>query len=120
MIKHVIPLGIILTFCAPLHSEFVHPGIAHSKAELDFVRQKVGAGEQPWKDAYDRMKSSKYADLSWSPKPYEKVERGAYNRPDIGSSELLDDGSAAYTHALFWSITGNQIHAEKVRQILNA
>lgn len=120
MIKHIILLGIILTFCAPVYSAFVHPGVAHSKAELDFVRQKIEAEEQPWKDAYEKMKSSKYANLSWNPEPYEKVERGAYNKPDIGSSELLGDGSASYTHALLWCITGNQDHAQKVRQILNA
>lgn len=101
-------------------SEFVHPGIAHTESELDFVRKKVKSGEEPWKTAYEEMIKSNYADLSWEPKPYEEVERGPYNRPDIGSTELLEDGSAAYTHALLWSITGNQDHAQKSREILNA
>ena len=109
-----------LNYSSPAYSEFVHPGIAHTMAELDFVHQKVKAGEEPWKSAYEEMKKSKYSDLSWKPKPCEEVERGPYNRPDIGSTELLSDGSAAYTHALQWYITGNPDHAEMTREILNA
>ncbi len=56
MKNHIILLGILLTFCSPVQSAFVHPGVAHSQAELDFVRQKIEAGEQPWKDAYQELK----------------------------------------------------------------
>ena len=32
---------------------FVHPGLLHSRAELDFVREKVQAGQEPWKSAWE-------------------------------------------------------------------
>src|SRR4051812_24164403 len=37
---------------------FAHPGVLVSQAQLDFVRGKVQAGEQPWKAAYDQMLGS--------------------------------------------------------------
>lgn len=30
---------------------FVHPGLYQTKADLEFIKQKILAGEQPWKDA---------------------------------------------------------------------
>ena len=33
--------------------KFVHPGIDMNPADLEYMRNQVLAGEQPWKDAYD-------------------------------------------------------------------
>ena len=35
---------------------FNHPGILNSKEQLAFVKARVAAGQQPWKDALDKMK----------------------------------------------------------------
>lgn len=99
---------------------FVHPGIAHSRAELDFVRERIEAGDQPWADAWAAMLESDYADPEWTPSPYAHVERGAYNRPDVGSSGFMSDGTAAYTQALLWTLTDDPRHAEKAREIIKA
>lgn len=99
---------------------FVHPGISHNAAELEFVKAKVNAKEAPWKQAWDQLRGSSYAELSWKPQPVAQVERGAYNRPDIGGTKFLRDGTAAYTHALIWSLTGEEAHAAKAAEILNA
>jgi hypothetical protein len=32
---------------------FTHPGVLHSQAELDFVKARVAAGEEPWKSALE-------------------------------------------------------------------
>jgi hypothetical protein len=29
-----------------------------TRADLDFMKKKVAAGEQPWKDAFERVKAS--------------------------------------------------------------
>ncbi|MGI3201515.1 alginate lyase family protein, partial [Streptomyces sp. GLT-R25] len=34
---------------------FTHPGVTVSRGQLDFDRQQVNAGAQPWKGAYDQM-----------------------------------------------------------------
>jgi len=99
---------------------FVHPGMMHSKGEIAFVKEKISLGEQPWKSAWEQLQSDEVASLSYTPTPEANVVRGARNRPDIGSSDFSNDAAAAYAHALQWSLTGKQEHANKVIEILNA
>lgn len=101
-------------------ADFVHPGISHSEAEIDFVKAKMKTGEQPWKEAWGDLQASEYASLKWKPRPRANVERGASNRPDIGSTEFTKDGTAAYTHALHWALSGDEAHARKAVEIINA
>jgi len=102
-----------------VEAQFIHPGIAHNRAELDFVREQVNANRRPWSDAWEELRKSKYADLKWRPGPSPHVERGAYNRPDIGASEFMRGGTASYTHALAWYMTQDVRHAKKSREIIN-
>jgi len=106
--------------CAESPADFVHPGVSHSRAELEFVKSKVKGREQPWQQAWEALRASRYASLSWKPKPVANVERGAYNRPDIGGTNFLRDGTAAYTHALLWVFTDDKAHAAKAASILKA
>lgn len=99
---------------------FRHPGLLHSKAELEFIKQKLAAGEQPWKTAWERLQASEVASLDYAPKPFAKVVRGVRNNPDIGSSNMSNDAASAYAHALQWSLTGKRPHAAKAIEILNA
>lgn len=103
-----------------VHGQFVHPGVAHSRDSIAFVRQKVESGEQPWETAWEGVQKSRYASLGWQPQAVPDVERGPYNDPNIGSTEFSDDGKAAYYHALCWAISGNQAHATKAAEIINA
>lgn len=102
------------------HADFTHPGISHTQASIDFVKSKIAAGEAPWAPAWERVKASQYASLDWSPQPRAHVERGPSNNPDIGSSEFTGDANAAYHHALLWCLLGNEEHANKAVEILNA
>ena len=99
---------------------FIHPGIMHHQADFDRVRGRIVAEEEPWASAWAGLLASPYASLDWEVRPAAHVERGAYNRPDIGATPFLKDGIAAYTHALIWVMTDNAAHAEKGRAILNA
>ncbi|MGW7407417.1 alginate lyase family protein [Streptomyces sp. NPDC054833] len=99
---------------------FVHPGVTVSKGQLDFARDKVLAGAQPWKGAYDRMLASKYADLNRTPKPRATVECGSYSNPDYGCTDEREDAIAAYTDALAWYITRDTRYARKAIQIMDA
>lgn len=104
----------------PAGKPFVHPGLLHSREELVFIKQKIAAGEEPWKTAWGKLRASESAALNYKPRPRAEVVRGPYNNPNIGSSELSDDSAAAYTHALQWCLTGNNAHARKAIEILNA
>lgn len=101
-------------------ADFIHPGITHSQASIDFVKAKIAAGEEPWTTAWKKVKESRRADLTKAPEPHAHVERGPYNNPDTGSSEFSDDASAAYTQALCWALSGDERHAKKSMEIVDA
>lgn len=99
---------------------FTHPGISHRQANIDFIKEKLAEGQQPWKDAWQELNASKLASKEWRPKAHARIVRGPYNHPDIGSSDFLRDGSAAYTHALNWALKGEEVHARKAAEVLDA
>lgn len=99
---------------------FVHPGILNGTTNLEASRAAVLAGKSPQKPAFDKMKSSRFANLSWTPHPVAYVGCGSYNVVDEGCTAETDDAQAAYTQALLWYYTGDQRYADKAKQILNA
>ncbi|RSN28773.1 hypothetical protein DMC61_19730 [Amycolatopsis sp. WAC 04169] len=118
----LVPLALSL-FSAPTQAApatFTHPGVLVSRPQLDFVRAKVQAGAQPWKQAYDAMMSSSYASLSRSPKPRAIVECGSYSNPNIGCTDERQDAIAAYSLSLAWYITRDAKYATKAIEIMDA
>ncbi|MGW7073823.1 alginate lyase family protein [Streptomyces sp. NPDC054866] len=101
-------------------STFTHPGVTVSRGQLDFAREKVNAGAQPWKGAYDQMMGSKYASLSRTPKPRAVVECGSYSDPNHGCTDEREDAIAAYTTALAWYITRDDRYAKKSIELMDA
>ncbi len=113
---------LVLLLCglfSTAHAGFVHPGMLHSQAELDFIRSKVRAEQEPWKTAWDQLRKSRYASLSYRPRPEADVVRDLRGRWR-GAKELGDDALAAYAHAIQWAIAQDTAHAEKTVEILNA
>jgi hypothetical protein len=117
-------LALLLVFSAQPATaappSFTHPGVLVSRAQLDFVRDKVNANAQPWRDAYDQMAASSYASLSRTPKPRAVVECGPYSDPNLGCTDERQDAIAAYTLALMWYITRDSRYATKSIQIMDA
>lgn len=99
---------------------FRHPGVLVTTAQLDLVRSKLAAGAEPWKTAYEAMRTSAYASLDRAPTPYEIVECGSYSNPNIGCTEEREDALAAYTQALLWYLTKDRRHAQKAIEIMDA
>jgi len=123
MKRLLIPSLILLTLSSLAHADvkpFVHPGMLQSRSDLDLMKQKVLAGEQPWKGAWDRLLAKKTSSLDFHPQPSAHVIRGAYGKPSIGSNELMASADAAYSHALQWYVTRDKAHAEKVFEIIDA
>ena len=104
----------------PKPKAFVHPGITLTSSNLDFVKAKLEAGEEPWKAAWEELVDSRYAKFRRSPRPRAHVSRGPYGNPDLGAKEFVRDGTAAYTHALIWAIKQENAHAQKAAEILSA
>jgi hypothetical protein len=99
---------------------FKHPGVLVGKDQLEVMRQKVDAGAQPWKGAYDRMRISRYASLARKAKPRATVECGSRSNPDFGCSDERDDALAAYTDSLMWYITRDARYAQKAIELMDA
>jgi hypothetical protein len=106
----------------PPPASFRHPGLLNSLGELEMIRAKIEAGEQPWKDAFEQMKKSNYADLKYKPSPVEVSSSGILGRGgDAGGSKAESkDSKAAYTMALMWVFTRDERYAEKAVEIMNA
>ncbi|WP_410598764.1 alginate lyase family protein [Amycolatopsis sp. lyj-90] len=113
-------LGLLSAPAQAAPATFTHPGVLVSRPQLDFVRTKVQAGAQPWKQAYDAMMSSSYASLSRSPKPRAVVECGPYSNPNLGCTDERQDAIAAYSLSLAWYITRDAKYATKAIEIMDA
>ncbi len=99
-------------------AKFAHPGIYQTKADLDLMKQKVLAGEHPWKEAFERVKAS--VSLDDAIKVEQHIVRGAFNSPCIGADAFGRDANTAYQAALVWYISGEKLYAERAIAILNA
>jgi hypothetical protein len=99
--------------------KFRHPGVLVNKGQLDLIRDKVKAGQQPQKAAYDRA-MAELGSLTRKATPYAVVECGPYSSPDIGCSPEINDASAAYALAIAWNVTGDEAYAKKAIEVMNA
>lgn len=102
----------------PIPVKFNHPGLLNDLEELQSIKKKIESGREPWKSAFAAMKAAKWADLKYKPHPLAVIataDRGAG-----GANDESDDAIAAYTQALMWIFTGDEKHAEKAVEILNA
>ncbi|KAF5335431.1 hypothetical protein D9758_016911 [Tetrapyrgos nigripes] len=101
-------------------STFTHPGVLIDRAQLDFIKQKVNSGQQPWTDAYNSMLSDSLGSLSRTPSPTTTVECGPTSTPNVGCTAERQDALAAYAMSLAWYISGSTQYAQKAISYMNA
>lgn len=100
---------------------FTHPGVLLNKAQLDFIKSKVAAGEQPWTNAYSAMLADSLASSTRQPSPFPTVACGSSSmNPNVGCHEEREDALAAYANALAWYISGTKAYATKAISYMNA
>ena len=95
---------------------FIHPGIDMCREDLELMKNKTLAGEQPWRGAFERLKAE--TPLSFEVKTYAHVISGPYGKPDIGGSDLSKGAVMAYNCAILWYITEDKAYAEKAIEII--
>lgn len=98
----------------------VHPGILQTRSDLEFMKAKINAGEEPWKSAWQIWLDSPVASLDFTPKPFTHVIRGAYAAGEKGGRELSENANAAENHVMQWYVSGDEAHARKATEILDA
>ncbi len=96
-----------------LSMTFVHPGALSSQAELDFVKTRIQAGDQPWRGEFEQLQRSNYA------------TRGPHGLAHLNSQRddatvSREDAAAAYTQALLWYFSGDTTYATHALAILDS
>ncbi len=97
-----------------------HPGVLVNAGQIALLKEKIAQSAQPWKKAYDIISTGTLTSPSYTPKPWNIVECGPYNKPSLGCDDEVRDAIAAYTNALTWVLGGNQANATKAIEIMNA
>ena len=101
-------------------SVFKHPGILNSKAQIAFIKQKIKSGQEPWKTAFQQLKDLPFSSPNYQAKPYEFVDCGSYNNPNVGCDQQAQDGMAVYCNALMYCFTDEDKYAKKALSIIDA
>jgi parallel beta-helix repeat protein len=115
-ITGILLMSISVTFAQSV-KPFAHPGMAQSREDLDYMKKMVLAGTQPYKDAFERLKSS--ATINYKPKAFTHVSVGPYGANSQGGDDLFKSANGAYDNALLWYITGDNAYANKAIDMLN-
>jgi hypothetical protein len=108
-----------MSMCASAQAAFKHPGILHTSDDLQRMKQMVAQGAEPWKSGFEMLKKHEDSQADYKLRgPFERAGRGPGFNEHIDA--IMHDGNAAYQNALMWAITGNEAHARKAVEILNA
>jgi hypothetical protein len=98
---------------------FVHPGLLHGADDFERIGAHVVKGDEPWKSAFAALADEPHSSAAWRVRgPRARVIRDL--RRWNGNTEMVADARAAYQNALMWAIVGDERHAEKAVEILNA
>lgn len=98
---------------------FVHPGILHTRADLERIRGMLARRTEPWQAGFLKLKEHPASRADWRLRgPFPAVVRGPGESRRI--AELEADSNAAYQNALMWCLTGDEAHARKAAGILDA
>ncbi len=111
-------IGIVaLWFSGPMvyGADLVHPGLLSTKAQLDFIKEKVSKGEQPWTAAYNKLRNGNPEKRNPN---FRATISGTSNHGPM--DEMTLDGSNAYACALIWYISGDKKYADHAIKLLNA
>ena len=99
--------------------EFKSEGLMNTLDELQYIKEKIKAGEEPWASNFEKMKKSKWAAKIYTPVPYEIPYSEFSGMNDNGSASENQDSVAAYTQALMWIFTEEETYAKNAVRILN-
>ncbi|QWB28405.1 MULTISPECIES: alginate lyase family protein [Streptomyces] len=97
---------------------FAHPGLLHTRADLDRMAAKVKAGARPYAAGFAKLTANRHAQSDWRADPQATVYRGAGSPQNYAA--LYNDIHAAYQNALRYHVSGEEAHAETAVAILNA
>jgi hypothetical protein len=95
---------------------FVHPGLLHSRDDLEGITKNVHDGVEPWASAWQALQRTPWLVKTYRPAPLAVVGRGVGS---TGQRNISGDCTAAYYNAVAWSITDDPNYAKKAIEILD-
>ncbi|MCF8380768.1 MAG: alginate lyase family protein [Bacteroidales bacterium] len=102
--------------------EFSHPTTVISEDELAIIRKRILYDVEPQKTAFNQLKEDSEAALEFIPNAPQLLEiPGGYVDPDgldYARNLLWANCHAAYSCALRYALTGEQLYAEKAIEVL--
>ena len=105
------------TGAAFAQGEFRHPGLLHSEADFESIRERVAAGDEDMVAALEGLHNSPGITNPGNMGVTETIVRGA------GAQNYMNayrGASYAYQCALMWKITGETSYADRAVETLNA
>ncbi|WP_151475892.1 alginate lyase family protein [Streptomyces albicerus] len=118
--------GLLSAFAAPAWAQsteaaftFRHPGLLHSREDLDRMKAAVAAKESPVHDGYLALAAHARSKATYAIQNTGQITTWGRG-PTNFMNQAVADSAAAYQNALMWCVTGERAHADKARDILNA
>jgi hypothetical protein len=95
---------------------FVHPGLLHSRADFERMKDGVARKREPIFAGYQVFRAHAQSQAAYRMQgPFEEIGRN----PNVHFREFDLDANAAYQNAVMWAISGEPAYAEKAREIVD-
>ena len=89
---------------------FIHPGLLHSKEDLERMKMEVANKENPIYSGYQLFIQNPVSQSNYKMQgPLAMVGRN----PTVGQANYDNDANAAHQNAIMWYITGDSVYALK-------
>ncbi len=108
---------VALAFLPVAHAGFKHPGCLSTEADLIRMKEKVAAGEEPWKSSWDKLVKNTDNFVNNGPGVQSPIKAGGGGENYI---RLARDCAKVYQLALRYHGSGEKKFADKAVEILNA
>ena len=138
ILKRFLAIGLVMTafLATPVSAEetyqveiletngngFIHPGVGLTKAILENARAQIQAKQEPWYSYYQAMLVSNAASKTVvssnaDPNDPAKPASRSFNSQGI-NSRFISDGLKAYTQALMYYFTGDEVYRRNAMNII--
>ncbi len=110
LLRGALPLLCVVASTS-LAQTFTHPGISHSQADLDRMKNNINV--EPYKSAYAEFSNEGYSQST-------NTGQGPFTSETYGHGqfEMRNDAQVAHQNAVMWYVTGNSAYLNNAIKIM--